>query len=162
MKICVSRDISCPQRLAFDYFSDRDNDLEWFRGVLETHRTSEVQRGVGEVNRQKMRLPRMPFTFDIELEVVEWYPPDRYREINKTGFTHYDLWYTVDKIDDTHSRVGLHGDCILKGWLRVFHPLGSRVLNRLTTENFDRLKARLDKIGNIARDGTMLPRGDEQ
>jgi hypothetical protein len=152
MTIAVSRDVRCPQDLAFPYYSDRDLDLEWFRGARATHRASEVQRGVGEIDRQKIKLPGTPFVYEMDLEVVEWSRPNRYREVVRNGLTQYDVCHAVNKIDEEHSRVGLYGDCYPKGWLKVFHPIASRALNRITRESFDRLQPKLNELGSTSRE----------
>jgi hypothetical protein len=147
MKIDFHRDVQCPQALAFEYYSDRDKDAEWWGGTVSTTRISEVARGVGERNRQVQKFYGLPFTATIEVEVVEWEPPHRWREICQSGFVYYDVWYVVEKLDEHRSRVSLVGDAQLKGIMKLVYPLAKGLLVKQTNQNYDLLKQKLDALG---------------
>ncbi len=147
MKFRFSREVDCPQKIAFDYYCERDNDLEWWDGVLESRRTSQIKHGVGEIVRQRCRTAGVPFTYEIEIEVVEWDYPNRYREVNRGSATPYDCWYIVERIDEHRSRVVLEGEVWFRGVARLIQPLARMLLFRQSNRNFDTLKRRLDEIG---------------
>ncbi len=151
MKVDISRDVDCPQEVAFEYYSDRDADLEWWYGTIETRRTSDVQRGVGETNHQVQRFPGLPFVYDIDIEVIDWDPPHRWREVCDNGLAHYNVWYAVEKLDERRSRVRLYGECTLKGPFKLLYPIAGLILKRLTKANYDRLKSKLDELGARVR-----------
>jgi hypothetical protein len=153
VKFRFSREVNCPQKIAFDYYADRDKDLEWWRGVLETRVTSRIRGGVGEVNHQRVRVPGLPITYEQDVEVVEWDSPHRWREICRNAPLEYDTWYVVEKIDEQRSRVVLEGETELAGIWRLFEPLVRWLLTREAERNFDVLKARLDRIGADHRAG---------
>ncbi|HKY93013.1 MAG TPA: SRPBCC family protein [Nevskiaceae bacterium] len=150
MKIDFHREVDCPQALAFEYYADRDKDAEWWGGTVSTTRISEVARGVGERNRQVQKYYGLPFTATIEVEVVEWEPPHRWREICNSGFVYYDVWYVVDKLDERRSRVSLVGEAQLKGIMKLLYPLAKGLLERQTNQNYDLLKQKLDALGAAA------------
>jgi hypothetical protein len=139
--------VNCPQKAAFEYYCERDNDLEWWDGVVESRRTSEIARGVGETVRQTCTVSGIPYRFDIDLEVVEWQEPERYREVNRSGATPYDCWYIVEKIDEDRSRVKLEGEVWFSGLAFLLSPLAKVLLDRQSERNFDTLKRRLDDLG---------------
>lgn len=148
MKFRFSREVNCPQKVAFDYYAERDNDLEWWDGVIESRRTSEVVHGVGETVHQRCRTSGIPFTYEIDIEVVEWDYPKRYREVSRSNPNPYDCWYAVEKIDENRSRVILEGEVWFRGLLgRLLYPLARFMLMRQGNRNFDTLKRRLDEIG---------------
>lgn len=147
MKVDFSREVNCPQALAFEYYADRDKDMEWWKGTVSTTRISTVQRGVGEINRQVQKYYGLPFTATIDVEVVEWDPPNRWREICNTGLVYYEVWYVVEKIDERRSRVRLVGNATLKGIVKLLYPIAKLLLVRQTEANFDLLKQKLDALG---------------
>lgn len=148
MKVDVSREVNCPQQIAFQYYSDRDADSEWWAGTLSSTVVSEVRGGIGEKSRQLQTIPGLPFRFEIEIEIVAWDPPRRWREVSRSGLCRYDVWYEVEHLDALRSRVRLHGDCELTGWFRLLKPIANRALTRLTEQNFDRLQARLNDLAS--------------
>jgi hypothetical protein len=151
MKVDISREVNCPQDLAFAYYADRDKDLEWWRGTLHTETTSTIRGGVGETSHQIQTFPGLPFKFHIDIKVIEWEAPHRWREICNNGLTHYDVWYVVERIDERRSRVRLLGTAKLKGVFLLLYPIAKPVLRRLTEANFDLLKSKLDALGASAR-----------
>ncbi len=151
MKFRYSRDVHCPQKIAFDYYCERDNDLEWWEGVIESRRISAIRQGIGETVRQTCKVWGIPFPFEIEIEVVEWDYPNRYREVNRGSATPYDCWYAVEKLDADHSRVVLEGEVWFRGLGWLFSPIARALLDRQSHRNFDRLKQRLDEIGAAHR-----------
>lgn len=147
MKVDVSREVNCPQQIAFEYYSDRDADLEWWSGTLATTVISDIRSGIGERSRQLQTIPGLPIKFEVEIEVIAWDPPHRWREVSESGLCRYDVWYEVEPLDDARSRVRLHGDCELKGWYTLVKPIANRLLMRLTERNFDRLQSKLNDQG---------------
>lgn len=147
MKVDFSREVDCPQALAFDYYSDRDKDMLWWKGTVSTTRISQIARGVGEKNRQVQKYYGLPFTATIEVEVIEWEPPDRWREICNSGLVYYDVWYVVEKLDERRSRVRLVGEATLKGIVKLLYPIAQPLLVKQTQANFDLLKEQLDALG---------------
>jgi hypothetical protein len=150
MKVDFSREVDCPQAQAFEYYSDRDKDMEWWLGTVSTTRISTVQRGVGERNRQVQKYYGLPLTATMVAEVIEWEPPNRWREICNSGLVYYDVWYVVEKIDERRSRVRLVGEATLKGLVKLLYPLAQPLLVRQTNKNFDLLKQKLDAKGRGA------------
>lgn len=159
MKLRFSRDVECPQKLAFDYYADRDNDLEWWHGVTESRVTSRIRGGVGEVSHQRVRVPGIPIPYEQDIEVVEWEPPVRWRERCRNAPLEYDCWYSVEKLDEQRSRVVLEADVDLRGIWRASAPLVRCLLSREAERNFDVLKARLDRLGADHRAAIAPPEG---
>jgi hypothetical protein len=152
MKFRFDREVDCPQDLAFDYFADRDKDPEWWDGVLETVRTSEIRGGVGEKTWQRCRTSGLPLSYEIRLEITDWDRPERMREVSPSGPNPYDCWYIVEKIDEERSRVILEGEVGFRGVLgRLFYPIARIGLTRQAKRSFDTLKCRLDALGAESR-----------
>lgn len=127
MNVDFSREVDCPQDLAFQYYSDRAKDLEWWQGTIHTEVTSRIRGGVGEKCHQVQRIIGLPITFEIDIEVIAWEPPHRWREICKNALTTYDVWYVVEKLDDRRSRVRLQGECQLNGAFKLLYCTPWRV-----------------------------------
>lgn len=158
MKFRFSREVNCPQKIAFDYYCERDNDLEWWGGVLESERTSQIKHGVGETVHQRCRTSGIPYTYEIDIEVVEWEPPNHWREVSQTNPNPYDCCYVVEKIDENRSRVILEGEVWFRGVLgRLLYPFARLMLIRQSNRNFDALKRCLDALGAEHTAGVANP-----
>jgi len=98
-----------------------------------------------------------PFTATIEVEVVEWEPPHRWREIC-IRLRLLRGWYVSEKLDEqAEPRQPYSGEATLKGIMKCCTRWPSRCCSKQTNAKLRCSRRRLDALG--AQRGTAVPQG---
>ncbi len=133
--------INRPLEEIFEFMADFDNDVHWWREVLESRRISGGKLGVGTTYWQKSRI--MGRTSETTFEITEYELCKKVSIKTLTGPMPYIAGYIFEAAE-TGTRVTFSAKVKLAGLFKVAEPILACVLKKMTQANVGNLKRLLE------------------
>jgi carbon monoxide dehydrogenase subunit G len=141
MEIQTSVFIQCPPEKVFTFMTDFNNDIHWWKGVLESKRLSGDGLGVGTTYWQISQVVgrKLETTF----EITEYEPYEKATLKTLSGPMPHTATFVFEPVEDG-TKLTFVADVETGGLFRMAESVLAGLLKKMTQDNFGNLKALME------------------